>query len=90
MSTFGRELIAGTIAGITSTAFGHPLDTVKVCIFYNIFSWECKFQLKSYQWNNAFIMCIKMKELKVFIKDFAHQFSEMHQSMHCNFISLII
>jgi hypothetical protein len=27
---FAKDLIAGTFAGITSTVFGHPLDTIKV------------------------------------------------------------
>ena len=29
-SRFFKELLAGTTAGITSTFFGHPLDTIKV------------------------------------------------------------
>jgi hypothetical protein len=29
-------LVAGTFAGVTSTVFGHPLDTIKVRFRFNI------------------------------------------------------
>jgi len=28
--SFAKDLVAGTCAGITSTIFGHPLDTIKM------------------------------------------------------------
>lgn len=35
MSSFLLDLVAGTCAGVSSTVFGHPLDTIKVWIFKN-------------------------------------------------------
>ena len=36
-SDYARDFISGCLAGVSSTLIGHPMDTIKVNIYSNIF-----------------------------------------------------